>query len=157
MKLLVFADSHNLAGNMINAASQHLDATACFFLGDGARTAPDLQTTFPQIPLYLVQGNSDFGSFAPIDGLAPFGGLLFFYTHGHKFGVKRGPDKLCLAAQRLGADVALFGHTHTPFYEQRNGVHLFCPGSISFPQKGPPSYGIITIDNGIPAFQICYL
>ena len=39
-------------------------------------------------------------------------GVLFFYTHGHHYGVKRGSERLAQCAGDRGADVALFGHTH---------------------------------------------
>ena len=43
-------------------------------------------------------------------------------------------------AKEKGADIALFGHTHTPFYEYRENIHLFNPGSVANSE-----YGIIDI------------
>ena len=155
MKLLVFADSHGRPGRMLEAAAIHAEtAHACIFLGDGLRDAEQLHARFPQLPLYMVQGNCDYGTYQPLEGLAPMGGLLFLYTHGHAFQVKANLETLWWRAQRKGADVALFGHTHKPFFEKRRGIYLFCPGSIAMPRFGPPTYGLITLQNGVPGFEV---
>lgn len=154
MKLLVFSDSHHHTHRMAEAIEQHSDASACFFLGDGLHDIQEMETRFPGIPFYIAQGNCDFAAYEPLYGLAPFGGLLFLYTHGHSFGVKHSTDQLFLAAKEFGANAALFGHTHVPFYECHDGVHLFNPGSISMPRAGSPSYGVITIKDGVPEFEV---
>lgn len=157
MKILVFSDSHNRCQPMLDAASLHSDAAACFFLGDGADDADALQAVFPKLPLYRVQGNCDFGSLDPVEGLAPMGGCLLFYTHGHIYSVKYNTGGLLHAAQRCGASIALYGHTHVAKHEVYDNVHLFNPGSISDSRAGGSSYGIITIEDGIPEFEICYV
>lgn len=157
MKLLVFADSHGYSGHMLRAAKQEGGVAACFFLGDGERDADKLAAACPALPLYSVRGNCDFGSFLPLEGLAPFGGVLFYYTHGHACGVKQGTGLLWQTARRAGAAVALFGHTHTPCCEEREGVTLFNPGSVALPRGGAPSYGRITLEGGAPVFEIVEL
>ncbi len=42
----------------------------------------------PELKIYSVRGNCDYASFAPPDGLAAFGGVLFYYTHGNLYNVK---------------------------------------------------------------------
>jgi len=155
MKLLAFADSHNHPAPMLDVLARHEDVHACFFLCDGERDVEAVQEAYPLLPLYSVQGNCDTGSYEPYEGLAPFGGVLFFYTHGHSLQVKQGLDNLWWAASRRGANAALFGHTHVPYYEFRNGLHLFCPGSIALPRFGSPTYGLITVQNKTPHFEIC--
>ena len=61
-------------------------------------------------PIYRVAGNCDVGYQEPTEGMAPFAGVLFFYTHGHHYGVKMGSERLAESAGERGADVALFGH-----------------------------------------------
>lgn len=55
----------------------------------------------------------------------------------------------------VDADVALFGHTHTPFKDRSLGMEVLNPGTISNVQH--PSYGIVTISAGKIATQIKYL
>lgn len=144
MKILVFSDSHGNTRGLLTAAARHRDADAAFFLGDGMRDADELADEFPRLPLYRVRGNCDFASFDPVDGLAPLGGFVFYYTHGNYYYVKAGCTELAEAARARGADVALFGHTHEPLCETLNGVTLFNPGSAGY-LRG--SYGVITIEN----------
>lgn len=128
-------------------------ADALFFLGDGLYDldqALACRTVPPAYPIYRVRGNCDAGAPDPAEGLAPFGGVLFFYTHGHLYNVKSSYDRLTEYASDRGADVALFGHTH--FKTLRRGMPgyptLFNPGSL----RDGGSYGVITIRDGVCNF-----
>ena len=126
----------------------------CSFLGDGLYDldqAIAANGAAPDYPIYRVRGNCDIGSDDPAEGLAPFGGVLFFYTHGHLFGVKSGYERIAEYAADRGADVVLFGHTH--YKALRHGTPfspaLFNPGSL----RDTHSYGVITITDGQCSFE----
>ena len=73
---------------------------------------------------------------------------LVLATHGDLYGVKYGDSGVLRLAESRGADIVLFGHTHTPFEKyvptEEGGVYLFNPGSIEPPSyHGGGSYGII--------------
>ena len=159
MKLFVFSDSHGHAGPALAAAARHKDIAACFFLGDGdgQTDADHFAGEFPSIPLYQVRGNCDFASLAPTEGLVPCAGRLVFYTHGHVYNVKNGPARLQEAAAARGADIALFGHTHTAHLEQRGGVWLFNPGAVYQSRRGGPTCGLVTIENNDVTFELIEL
>ena len=145
MKLLILSDEHRDSMCLEMITEKEKDADAIIFLGDGAADVEAWQKEHPRRRVYLVAGNCDVDSYAPAEGLAAFDGILFFYTHGHLYGVKMTRGILADAAVSRGAQVALFGHTHTPFCGYENGVFLFNPGSLSYTsQVGGPSYGIIT-------------
>lgn len=154
MKILVLSDTHGHSGPMLELVHSLNNLDACIFLGDGDRDADALAEAVPALPLYRVRGNCDFASNDPESGLAPFGGVLIYYTHGHALGVKLQLDSLWQQARACGADVALYGHTHAPYYELRDGIHLFNPGSLTMPRAKGASYGVITIKNGRPSFKI---
>lgn len=154
MKLLVFSDTHNSSRRMLNVLAEQKDVDGCFFLGDGSGDAIELESRYPEMPLYSVLGNCDYGSHYPEDGLVKLGGVKIYYTHGHTLGVKMEMQRLWHHAKSIGADAALFGHTHTPYYEFYNGIHLFNPGSLSIPRGGNATYGTIQIEGGVPRFDI---
>lgn len=131
MKLLVVSDVHGDLDALERAVDAEADADAVIFLGDGLREAEDLQDMRPELKIYSVRGNCDYASFAPPDGLAAFGGVLFYYTHGNLYNVKNELDTLADAARARGADAALYGHTHCAGCEERSGVVLFNPGALS--------------------------
>ncbi|WP_202303129.1 phosphodiesterase [Dryocola clanedunensis] len=60
-----------------------------------------------------------------------------FVTHGHLFN----PENLPPLAPH---DVLVFGHTHLPVAQKRDGLYFFNPGSVSIPKGGfDASYGIL--------------
>ncbi|MDD6320223.1 MAG: metallophosphoesterase family protein [Oscillospiraceae bacterium] len=151
-KILVVSDVHGRVSRM-RWVLKNEKADALFFLGDGLY---DLDRAIaanggaPDYPIYRVCGNCDMGSEEPTEGLAPFDGVLFFYTHGHRYGVKAGHERILEYAADRGADVVLFGHTHyktlraaTPYTPA-----LFNPGSL----RDGASYGVITIRDGVCSF-----
>ena len=133
MKLLVVSDVHGDLDALERAVDAEADADAVIFLGDGLREAEDLQDMRPELKIYSVRGNCDYASFAPPDGLAAFGGVLFYYTHGNLYNVKN-------------------EHTHCAGGEERSGVVLFNPGALSRVQ-GRGSYGVVMVENGAPRFE----
>ena len=168
-KILVISDVHGRQRDL-RWVLQNETADAMFYLGDGLydlNAALELRREPVPYPIYRVAGNCDVNYSEPSEGLAPFGGVLFFYTHGHHYGVKMGSERLAECAGERGADVALFGHTHIPHAEQRGKVFLFGhthrrelvrgvgtaatvfnPGSL----RDGGSYGVITIENGKCSF-----
>ena len=152
MKLLIVSDTHGDLRALRRAVEKEQDAAAVIFLGDGLRDAETLQDERPALRLYTVRGNCDLGLSAPAGALAPFGGALFFYTHGHLYSVKSGLTELAEAAAAREAQAALFGHTHRQTLEERNGVILFNPGALSTHQ-GEGHYGIATVQDGKVAFE----
>ena len=113
-KILVISDVHGRLRDL-RWVLQNETADAMFYLGDGLydlNAALELRREPVPYPIYRVAGNCDVNYSEPSEGLAPFGGVLFFYTHGHHYGVKMGSERLAECAGERGADVALFGHTH---------------------------------------------
>ena len=116
-----------------------------FHLGDHLSDAEDLSNAFPELDFLYVPGNCDFGAQAPASVLTEAGGYRMFLTHGHLFGVKTGLTRLLLEGKRLGAQLVLFGHTHRPLLEQRDGIWLLNPGSCS---ASSGSYAVVDLDAG---------
>ncbi len=154
-KILVFADTHGDAVRMANIVAEERDVTACFFLGDGEQDVRKIQEMFPKLPVHGVRGNCDVSEYLPSCKIIHVGELKIICTHGHQFCVKHSLNALYGEAKAHGADVALFGHTHMPHYEIRDGIHLFNPGSLGNPRYGIPSYGRILIENAMPHFEMC--
>ena len=164
-KILVISDVHGRLRDL-RWVLQNETADAMFYLGDGLydlNAALELRREPVPYPIYRVAGNCDVNYSEPSEGLAPFGGVLFFYTHGHHYGVKMGSERLAECAGERGADVALFGHTHRRELVRGVGTAatVFNPGSL----RGRGTYGlldvtptgvllnvVITIENGKCSF-----
>lgn len=145
MKILVFSDSHGRIGLMLDAIERERPQRV-FFLGDNYRDGQSLADAYPDLPMELVVGNCDFCG-GPKELVVEAGGVRFLLTHGHRYYVKSGTDRLVDAAKGQGAAVACFGHTHEALNMPERGVWLFNPGTAGGVHNRP-GYGVITVENG---------
>lgn len=152
MKVLIVSDVHGEYQPLVNVLGAEPDADAIVFLGDGLQEAYLLEEDKKCPPIYSVRGNCDFSYAEPSEAFTAFGGVTVFYTHGNGYDVKWTIAGLKAAARARGAEVVLFGHTHTAFYEHDDGMYIFNPGSISNPRNGRASYGIMEISSAKPSF-----
>ena len=79
-RILVVSDVHGRVARM-RWVLKNEPADALFFLGDGLydlEQAIAANGATPAYPIYRVCGNCDVGYPDPAEGLAPFGGVLFF-------------------------------------------------------------------------------
>lgn len=144
MLILVFSDSHGKTDEMLSLSLARRP-DAIFHLGDHAHDIDVLYQHLPGVPIHCVPGNCDI-SLLPCTLTLTFETQILFLTHGHLHGVKRSTVRLETAARAAGAKTALFGHTHIPCCEDRGGLLLLNPGSISQPRNGMRSYGLLEID-----------
>ena len=158
MRVIVFSDSHGDFDALCRVVDAQPGAEVFLHLGDGAREAGDLQDLYPQKRIILVRGNCDWGCAAKDEELITLAGKRIFLAHGHTLDVKRGQTKLLDRASSLGADIACFGHTHSPFSAWSEALCLLNPGSVSSPRTGAhPTYATIDIDPEGAAISIAEL
>lgn len=130
MRVLVFSDSHGRTRPMLDAVELYRPE-AVFHLGDVVRDTKELREAFPQLPFYQVQGNCDLGrADCETEGVARLAGKTVFYLHGHTRHVKLGMGPAVVAAQAVGADLLLFGHTHVPMEARYERLLAVNPGAI---------------------------
>ena len=162
MNILVFSDSHGCISNMLEAYRRQIKKPdAIIFLGDGLR---DLSyCDFGDIPVQAVSGNCDvfyfYGKGSACDEIVmSLGGKRVMMTHGDRYAVKLGMARLVAEADKKGADIALFGHTHEAFekylpagkceygVDLKKPLYIFNPGSVG---GYDATFGTIEIkDNG---------
>jgi putative phosphoesterase len=113
----------------LEAIARQPTAEAIFFLGDGEEDC-DCVSLATKAPLFSVKGNCDWGSSLPEERTVMLGDVTILAVHGHTLGVKYDFSKLWDKLAQCGAALTLFGHTHTPCVESRDGVTIFNPGSL---------------------------
>ena len=146
MKVLVFSDAHGTTSGMETAIELHPDARHILFLGDGVRQVENLSYCYPDITFTLLSGNCDFSSEHPCEKTLTIGGVRLFACHGHTLMVKSGLGSAISRAVAEGAKVLLYGHTHVPYCEYRDGIYLLNPGSIGQPRSSSKrEYGLLEI------------
>lgn len=155
LRIAVLSDSHGNTGAVFKALKAQPTAKHVFFLGDCVADIESAKETFPDKTFHVVSGNCDYYSFVPSTALENLNGTLIFYSHGHPYYVKQSTVPFMQAAERRGAKIALFGHTHVPLIKYENGLYLVNPGSLSLSRGGGESYAVIDIEeNGIMPFIV---
>ena len=102
------------------------------------------------VPVVAVKGNCDFYSDPGNDEetfMAEDKKVLV--CHGHNYGIKYNLYDLEKRAQDSNADIVIFGHSHVPCYEEKDGVVFINPGSTSLPRGGSSKgLGILDVESG---------
>ncbi len=163
MKILIISDSHGYDSNFFDILSKTGQPDMLIHLGD-AYGNEDIYKRSVSCEVKVVSGNNDLflGSSLNPEEEFDIGSHHFFLTHGHRYGVSYGTQKLLDAALSRGADIVLYGHTHVPSIEFDEDYHIWAvnPGSISMPRQsnGKPSYAVLEIDeNDEIRFTLKYL
>jgi putative phosphoesterase len=150
MRIAAISDSHG-DKDALNRALKHMAGVdVIFHLGDYSKDIEHIKG-FYSGQLYVVSGNCDcfINKGVPSELTAEIGGKRFFVTHGHKFRVKDGLNTLYYKGLELGADIVLFGHTHSSQVVMVGDMVILNPGSVSKPRNTQrPTYGIIEIHKG---------
>ncbi|MEE1047632.1 MAG: YfcE family phosphodiesterase [Clostridia bacterium] len=142
MKALIMSDSHKAFSAVCSVIDANPDINMIIHAGDVHRDVEDIMDAYPMIPCAYVLGNNDFSVWdVPYDRFFEWGGKKIFLTHGHNYGVKLSPARVVKEAKKLGADICIFGHTHTKYFDD-NDIIVINPGSVL------RSYAILTIENG---------
>lgn len=146
MRIVVFSDSHGNTENMC-AVIRSCRPDCVIFLGDVMQDAFRVRDRFPQLPFHILPGNCD-GSRSDCEDslLLELEGVRIFCAHGHRHGVKFGLDSFCNSVWCSGAALGLYGHTHTPLWQDIRGMQIMNPGSIG--DRLHPCYGLVEIENG---------
>ena len=142
----VIADTHDLLPPAIFDIFENVQCI--YHCGDIGSTIciSDLETI---APLRAVRGNMDVGKVAVsypdqvIEELE-FGSLAM--VHGMQYGHRNETiiRELLLQFLQTKPRIILFGHSHVPCLEEREGILFLNPGSPTRPKIGnPPSVGLI--------------
>ncbi len=132
MTILVLSDSHS-ALSFMRRCVEKVKPQAVIHLGDFYDDAQALQEDYSHIPFHIVPGNCDRYR-CPIGAREllcySVGGVRMLMTHGHNYRVKSGIGALTAEARRLGAGVALYGHTHVAdCHQEEDGLWVLNPGT----------------------------
>lgn len=157
MTFLVLSDSHGKMIKVIQVYKKQIKKPdAVIFLGDGLR---DIAYCNFSVPMLCVKGNCDvFSSMTGVSAedeiVMTLGGKKIMMTHGDRYSVKSSYTHLCMAADRCGADIVLFGHTHVPMEKYlpegecefginlKKPLYMMNPGSIG---DSDASFGVVEI------------
>lgn len=150
MRIAVISDTHGDIKECISVLKDVEDLSLIMHLGDYSKDAKYIKEELG-IDLVYVKGNCDFKDFSASDEeLITINSKRILLTHGHKYGVKTGLNKIYYRAKEVNADIVLFGHSHIPLSTFEDNILFVNPGSISSPKGGyKKSYCLLDIDENI--------
>lgn len=162
VRVAVISDSHYTAGSLLPKVLEllpHMGLTRILHAGD-VGDAAFLKALEKIAPVDVVAGNCDGFARAEAWGrkkIIEVAGVTVGLIHGDGVGGDT-PSRAFRAFQGETVDAVVFGHSHQPFQEQREGRLLFNPGSCKLPRgKDPrPSFGMLFIEEGKLRAEIVY-
>ncbi len=149
MKVLIVSDTHRKDENLLRVIGENKPFDMLIHLGDSEGSEKKIEGWLDEgCELHMVLGNNDFFSDLEREKEIKVGSYRILLTHGHYYNVSLGVERLEAEALERNIQIAMYGHTHRPFYEVHNGVIILNPGSMSYPrQEGRrPSYMIMELD-----------
>ena len=147
MKILVVSDTHGYTENLDKVLEREKNIEMMIHCGDVEGDERYIRERTGGYPCCIVKGNNDHFSDLPKGLVFDIFNYKIMVTHGHNYGVSMSTDGLREEARLRGVQIVLFGHTHRPFVEEKNGIVLMNPGSLTYPRQSGrvPSYLILNI------------
>jgi len=150
--ILVVADTHGDITLLKQLVKKYKNYDYLIHLGDYSKDIYKVE--FDGI-VVSVRGNRDLNRDVKQEHILEIMNHRIFLTHGHKYHVKYGIDRLFLKSLEINSTITLFGHTHVPFKENIDGVFLLNPGSLSRPAYGNiKTYGVIKLTKDFAELDI---
>ena len=142
-RILVVSDSHGKT-DYIKKQIQNIEKfDLIIHLGDCIRDGLLLEKGFSQYNFELIRGNCDACTYGETEKVLDVCEKRIFITHGDKYGVKTGYDRIIYRGCELEADCVLFGHTHKAVCFKESGILILNPGAAK-----DDCCGIIEIEDG---------
>lgn len=147
MTIGIISDTHRYLWVIENAINKLENPDILIHLGDNVQDINEISKYYKG-QIINVKGNCDFAVDTPSERVEIISGKKIFMTHGHRYDVKYDLSRLKYRALEVGADIALFGHTHVSKIVYENGIWFVNPGSPAISRDGFNSIATIKIEDG---------
>lgn len=145
MRILVISDSHGKNDDVKQVIEQVGKIDMFIHLGDIER-GPDYIREMANCETHMIAGNNDYDIALPDNDSFMIGEKKVFITHGHRFYVGSGVERLREYALENGYDLVMYGHTHVPFLDIGEKVTILNPGSLSYPRQDGRQHTFMLIE-----------
>ncbi|MGN1296078.1 MAG: YfcE family phosphodiesterase [Bacilli bacterium] len=137
-KILVVSDDHGHREYLEMLVQKYPNFDYYLHAGDSEEYEQNLY------PFISVKGNNDY-YMDKLTRIITIDNHRIFLTHGHRTFLSK--NVMISTCKNNNCDIYIHGHTHRPYYECVDGIHMLCPGSLTYPRSFfGASYAIITID-----------
>lgn len=133
MKVGILSDTHMMKKFMDKTIPYLKECDLIIHAGDNFSDSKYIHN-MTNVDIMAVKGNCDFEEVED-ELVFEVEGKTIFLCHGDKYGVKYGTDILGEKAKKCGANIVIFGHTHTPLHIEKDDILYINPGSVSLPRQ----------------------
>ena len=146
MRLLVLSDTHLQNDLFKKINERYPDMDYYIHCGDSSLPKDD----YLLVNYYTVKGNHDEESY-PFDIILNIGTYRCLITHGHKYDIYYGNEKLYQYMKKNNLDICFHGHTHVPAFTKINDKYIINPGSVMINRSsyGFGTFAIVTLDENV--------
>lgn len=146
LKALIVSDTHGKTENLERVLLLEKPIDMLFHLGDVCGD-DDMIEYLAGCTTAMISGNCDLFSRLPRTKAVKLGNLAIHMEHGNRLPYER--ELIRREARDLGVNVMMFGHTHVPLLEEKDGIWLVNPGSLTHPRQssGRPTYIVLNMDD----------
>lgn len=158
-RILIVSDTHGRLRNFQEMLRRAGTPDRLIHLGDSEGQHRKIEE-LANCPVDIVRGNCDYSQELPREKEILIGDYRVFLTHGHRYQANFGTETLVDAGLSRKADIVMFGHTHVPLLQQRRGIMLVNPGSLSQPRQDGFAYTYILMEldrEGEAHYTLCRL
>jgi len=136
LRIAVLSDTHGNYPLAVRILDRLPGMAGIIHLGDNIGDADTIELALSR-PLTKIAGNCDPASEEARELLLSVNRSTLLLTHGDRYGVKSGIDRLYrrVAGENIG--VVLYGHTHTPSILERDDILFVNPGSLGYKTLSP--------------------
>lgn len=146
MKIGILSDTHNIKECIDKTIPYLKDCDLIIHAGDNFADSKYIHS-ITKIGIMAVKGNCDFDNVED-ELLFDIENKLIFLCHGDKYNVKHGLENIEAKAKSVGADIVIFGHSHTPLNLKKDNILYLNPGSASLPRGVTyKSFYIMNLEN----------
>ena len=159
MKILIIGDTHGRDEPFMDVLKEVENFDLLLYTGD-SEGFDIVYDEFSPAPVIRIAGNNDFLTDAPYERTFLLNGFRIFMTHGNRYDLFEGYDRICRMARQKRADILVCGHTHQPVARYEGRLLVLNPGSISYPRQKTrrPTYIVLTLPDdktsGWPDYEI---
>jgi len=151
LRIAVLSDTHLAVGKSLPLFVREQLTQIDMIIHAGDLTHRGLLEQLSSIaPVRAVRGNCDGWDISlPDRDVIECEALRIGLIHGDSGKGKSTSERAYHAFKGTSVDIIVFGHSHTPFIEWREGILLFNPGSPTDKRREPQySFGLLDIQQG---------
>ncbi|MBQ9764736.1 MAG: metallophosphoesterase [Lachnospiraceae bacterium] len=139
MRILVVSDTHGRLDGLRKALDAEGKLDWLLHMGDVGGQEDEIAdlANAKRCMLACVKGNNDIFSDLANELMLNIGGYKIWMTHGHRYNVYSGIASIKNTAIMKGADIVMYGHTHSPLVDidKENRITIINPGSLTSPRQ----------------------